>query len=71
MYTQSPSRQAKQKNAPIVFVRRSDPEPSTVFIAGECICKACKSPDLTYIPYLEDAKCGVCRQWQNETLLPS
>lgn len=71
MYTQAPTRQAKQKPAPIVFVLRDDPVPSPVFIAGECICKACKSPDLRYIPYLEDAKCTSCLQWQNEALLPS
>jgi len=71
MYTQSPTRQSKQKPASIVFVLRNDPEPSAVFIEGECICKACKSPDLNYIPYLEDAKCGACGQWQNEALLPS
>lgn len=71
MYTQAPARQSKQKPAPIVFVVRNNPEPSAVFIAGECICKACKSTDLHYIPYLEDAKCRACLQWQNEALLPS
>lgn len=71
MYTQAPTRKAKHQPVPIVFVLRNDPEPSSVFVAGECICKACASPDLNYIPYLEDAKCAACHQWQNEALLPS
>ena len=36
------------------------------FIAGKCECKVCRSTDLTYYSYLEDAKCTACRQWQNE-----
>lgn len=52
-------------------MRRNDPEPSSVFVPGDCICKACESPDLTYYKYLDDAKCGLCRQWQNEPLLAS
>ena len=70
MYTQAPTKQ-KTKQAPIVFMRRNDPEPSSVFVPGDCICKACESPDLTYYKYLDDAKCGLCRQWQNEPLLAS
>ena len=70
MYTQSTTRQ-QSKQAPIVFMRRDDPEPSAIFVAGECICKACKSPDLSYYAYLNDAKCGSCRQYQNEPLLAS
>lgn len=52
-------------------MRRGNPEPSEIFVAGECICKACKSTDLRFVPYLEDAKCDACRQWQNEPLLAS
>lgn len=70
MFTQSPARQ-KTKQAPIVFMRRDDPEPCATFIAGECICKACESDNLRYIPYLEDAKCDSCRQYRNEPLLAS
>ena len=70
MYTQAPARQFNKKPAPTVFARRNDPEPSATFIAGECICKACDSANLRYIPYLEDAKCE-CGQYQNEPLLDS
>jgi hypothetical protein len=71
MYTQQAPTKQKPKQAPIVFMRRGNPEPSEIFVAGECICKACKSTDLRFVPYLEDAKCDACRQWQNEPLLAS
>jgi hypothetical protein len=70
MYTQSPTRQTT-KQAPIVFMRCGDPEPSPTFVAGKCICKACKSPNLHFYSYLDDAKCLDCRQYQNEPLLAS
>lgn len=68
MHTQSQTQQ-NTKQALIVFVRRGDPEPSPTFVAGECICKACQSPNLHFYPYFEDAKCLECRQYQNEPLL--
>lgn len=52
-------------------MRRDDPEPTAIFVAGECICKACKSPALDFYAYLNDAKCRMCRQYQNEPLLAS
>lgn len=52
-------------------MRRDDPEPSQIFIAGECICKACKSPNLNFYAYVNDAKCTDCLQYQNEPLLAS
>jgi hypothetical protein len=70
MYTQAPTRQ-KPKQAPIIFMRRDDPEPSATFVAGECICKACKSPELDFYAYLNDAKCRMCKQYQNEPMLAS
>ena len=69
MFTQAPAKK-NSKPAPVAFVRRGDPEPSAVFIPGECICKECKSTDLRFVPYLEDAKCNQCDQWQNEPPLP-
>lgn len=52
-------------------MRRDDPEPSAIFIAGECVCKACKSANLHFYAYLDDAKCQDCKQYQNEPLLAS
>jgi hypothetical protein len=49
-----------------VFVISGDPEPSTTFVAGQCVCKTCRSKDLTFYRYLDDAKCDSCSQWQNE-----
>lgn len=71
MYTQASNQQKQTTQAPIVFMRRGDPEPSPTFIAGECICKACKSPNLLFYSYLDDAKCQDCKQYQNEPLLAS
>lgn len=45
------------------------PDPSTKFVAGQCVCKNCKSTELTFYNYLEDAKCS-CGQWQNEDPIP-
>jgi hypothetical protein len=53
-----------------VFIIAGDPEPTTDFIAGECICKTCRSKDLTFYRYLDDAKCDSCSQWQNEDRIP-
>lgn len=69
MYTQAPAKQQKLKTIPIMFVRRDDPEPSPVFVPGECVCKVCRSPDLQFYGYLNDAKCGECGQYQNEPAL--
>ncbi len=49
-----------------IFMLRNDPVPTTTFIPGECICKVCRSTKLRFIPYLEDAKCETCDQYQNE-----
>lgn len=51
-----------------VFLLSGDPEPSSTFVAGKCVCKACRSTKLSYFAYLEDAKCE-CGQWQNESLI--
>ena len=48
-----------------VFIVSGEHEPSPKFVAGRCICKSCRSSDLTYYRYLDDAKCS-CGQWQNE-----
>lgn len=63
MHTQI--KQTLKPNIP-VFNLSGDHEPSMKFIAGRCECKVCRSTDLTYYSYLEDAKCTACRQWQNE-----
>lgn len=52
-----------------VFVISGDPEPSKTFVAGKCVCKTCRSNDLTFYRYLDDAKCS-CGQWQNEDPIP-
>jgi len=52
-----------------VFLLSGDIEPSTKFVAGQCVCKTCRSNDLTYYRYLDDAKCA-CGQWQNEDPIP-
>ena len=51
---------------PIVFTLIDSGESTDTFKQGECICKNCKSTNLDFSPYLEDAKCTVCGQWQNE-----
>lgn len=51
-----------------VFLIPGDPTPSLNFVAGECICKNCRSTDLTFYRYVDDAKCS-CGQWQNEDLI--
>jgi hypothetical protein len=53
-----------------VFVLSGDPEPSVTFVAGKCVCKTCRSKDLTFYRYLDDAKCDTCSQWQNEDPIP-
>lgn len=53
-----------------VFVLSGDPEPSAIFVAGKCVCKTCRSKDLTFYRYLDDAKCDSCGQWQNEDPIP-
>jgi hypothetical protein len=40
------------------------------FDSSRCICIACRSTELSYHEYLDDAKCSDCYQWQNEDLLP-
>jgi len=62
MYTQI---KPNQKPSTPVFVISGDPEPSATFVAGKCVCKNCRSTDLTFYRYLSDAKCS-CGQWQNE-----
>lgn len=51
-------------------MRLNDPEPTLEFVQGECICKTCKSTNLRFVPYLEDAKCLDCRQYQGEETIP-
>ena len=65
MYTQIKS---TQKSHTPVFVIAGQHEPSTKFVVGKCVCKACGSKDLSYFAYVDDAKCNEneCRQWQNE-----
>lgn len=53
-----------------VFVLSGDPVPSPTFVAGKCVCKTCRSTDLTFYRYLDDAKCSGCGQWQNEDPIP-
>lgn len=67
MYTQI---KPTQKPSIPVFVISGDPEPSTSFVAGRCVCKTCKSTDLDFYRYLSDAKCADCGQWQNEDRIP-
>jgi hypothetical protein len=57
-------KQAPKPTIP-VFVISGDAEPSSTFVAGKCVCKNCRSTDLTFYRYLDDAKCS-CGQWQNE-----
>lgn len=66
MYTQP---KATPKPSIPVFVLSGEPEPTTEFVAGRCVCKTCRSKDLTYYRYLDDAKCS-CGQWQNEDPIP-
>lgn len=63
MYTQS--KRTPKPSTPL-FVLSGDPEPSTIFVAGQCVCKTCRAKDLTFYRYLDDAKCDCCGQWQNE-----
>jgi hypothetical protein len=63
MFTQI---KATLKSSTPVFVISGDPEPSPTFVAGKCVCKTCRSKDLSFYRYLDDAKCGTCSQWQNE-----
>jgi len=62
MYTQF---KLPPKPSTPVFVISGDLEPSPIFVAGKCVCKNCRSMDLTFYRYLDDAKCS-CGQWQNE-----
>lgn len=55
---------------PIAFLHADSGAEVPRFIPGECMCKACKSRDLEYSSYLEDAKCKSCSQWQQEELIP-
>ena len=54
---------------PIAFALAESGADSKVFIAGECVCRNCKSLSLTFSTYIEDAKCDDCGQWQNEELI--
>lgn len=54
-----------------IFMLPNDPVPTATFKPGECICKVCSSTKLRFIPYLEDAKCEICLQYQNETVIPA
>lgn len=45
-------------------------DPSPIFVAGKCECMNCRSRDISYYAYLDDAKCSTCGQWQNEDRLP-
>jgi len=65
MYTQI--KQTLKPTIP-VFLIAGEPDPSEIFVAGKCICKLCRSKDLTFYRYLDDAKCSVCKQWQNEPI---
>lgn len=67
MYTQI---KPTPKQSIPVFVISGDPDPSTTFVAGKCICKTCRSNDLDFYRYLDDAKCSSCGQWQNEEANP-
>jgi hypothetical protein len=67
MYTQIKS---TAKSSTPVFIISGDPEPSATFVAGKCVCKTCRSKDLTFYRYLDDAKCDTCSQWQNEEPIP-
>lgn len=59
------------KPLPITFIQIGTGIQTPIFRQGDCVCKACKSTNLTYIKYLQDAKCDDCSQWQNEDLLPA
>lgn len=54
------------KQAMPVFMMLGEVEPATSFVAGKCVCKSCKSVELDFYNYLDDAKCCDCGQWQNE-----
>lgn len=54
---------------PISFLSGSTGEMMSLFSPDQCVCKACNSPRLSYVAYLDDAKCDDCRQWQNEDLI--
>lgn len=66
-------RASRQTVPPItsVYVTVDSPTPTNNFQPGLCVCKACKSPRLTFSAYLDDAKCDDCFQWQNEDLTPA
>lgn len=67
-------KRATRRTAPpsiSVYVIADDTTPTDTFQPGLCVCKACKSPRLSFSAYLEDAKCDECFQWQNEDLLPA
>lgn len=57
---------SKRPPAMPIFLMENGGEPSTQFVAGRCVCKTCRSSDLAFYSYLEDAKCSSCQQWQNE-----
>jgi len=59
----------KQPRPPIAFTLAESGADSKEFIAGECICRNCKSLSLKFSNYIEDAKCDDCGQWQNEELI--
>lgn len=54
---------------PISFTLAESGEQIPCFIPGQCMCKVCHSRELEYVPYLEDARCKACRQWQQEETL--
>lgn len=56
----------KHAHAIPIFAMANNAEPSAQFVAGQCVCKTCRSSDLAFYAYLEDAKCSSCQQWQNE-----
>lgn len=55
---------------PIAFILAGSGAEVSEFVPGECICKRCRSSKLEYNTYLEDAKCSVCAQWQQEEVTP-
>jgi len=61
--------QTSKLSQPIVFQTVTGEQLGT-FTARRCICKACRSPNMRFEKYLEDAKCEECGQWQNEDLTP-
>lgn len=62
--------QRKRQSAPPTAFQTTTKELRSDFKKGECQCKSCESLSLAYSPYLDDAKCDDCGQWQNEALRP-